>query len=222
MTQVAQWPAPFPMGGLIDILKGLTGLQVAQTHLPRKQLGQTGGMMAWILASSATSRELGVDEYRVQQNPNDPSGLTLQPNVCGQRLYTVSLRAESLDRGPSPVSVLERVRWGLRTLNAFAQMDPLGIAVADFEAIQHLGQQLSDDRELVVAIMDVHFNWAVNFSPLSDDGTTIGLVNGDPQIPGTPPTILGTVTPDAPPPVLQFDSGLGGAPLGDGATVGGD
>lgn len=193
MTQVALWPAPFPLLELLDVFKTLTGLQVVLSNAPRKQLGQTGGEKAWIIVHSTTSRELGVDEYRVRSDPSDLTGGTLQANLCGQRLYTVSLRAESLDAGPSPVSILERVRWGLRTMTSFLALDALGVAVSDFEAIQHIAGQSSDNRALLVAVLDIHFNWALNFSPPSDDGGTIELVNGSNQQPGSPITIAGDV-----------------------------
>lgn len=221
MTQDPRWPAPFPMEGLIKLLRRLSGLQVVLLHKPSPVLGLRGGEQAWIKVVTASSREVGVDEQRTQADPNDPTGNALQFNLCGQRAYVVTMRAESLDAVASPVSILERIRWGLRTTAAEAELEKLGIALSDFASILHLGQMESDDRELIVATLDVTFNWAVNFTPTEDDGTSIGLVNGDPQIPGTPPTIGGTVTPDAPPPAPVFDSSLGnGAPLGNGQTVG--
>lgn len=221
MTQLANWPAPFPFQGLIDLIAKLAGVSAIRSHKDRPVLGLEGGDQAWIICHQTSSREMGVDEYRVQTNPNDPSGNTLQANVCGARVQTISLRCESLDDGPSTLSILERVRWGLRTQVGFNGLTALGIALADFETIQHVSGQTADNRDLECAVLDIHFNWAVNFTPLDDDGTTIGLVNGDTQAPGNPPTILGTVTDPSAPAAPDFDSVIGDdESLGTTQTVG--
>jgi hypothetical protein len=107
----------------------------------------------------------------------------------------MSFRAEVLDADLEPMDVLERVRWSLRTRAGYDALKALGLAISEFLPASDLGGQSVGGRELLVAVMDVRFGWALNASAFDDDGGTIETVDGGTQAPGTAPTIIGTPEP---------------------------
>ncbi len=189
-------PRSIPGGELAAIFRTLTGLQCEWWNAPQKQLGLAGGPQAWILLAVTSYQGLGWDEYRTGPTLTTDNPPALVSRISGQRVFTVQCRCESLDRLYGPWDLLERLRTGLRQVSIAAQLLGLGVALVDFRPmvlLGELGSLTSDQRIVRAAVLEVRFGMAQNVSPAQDDGGNFVTVNGSPQVPGTPPTIVGTV-----------------------------
>jgi hypothetical protein len=189
------YPPGFPLADILPVVKKLTHLEAVGGNAPRPVLGATGREDAYILATTLSSRQIGKDETRMDMDPRDPTGATLRRNVCGVRQVVISFRCECFQAQLSPVTVLERLRWGWNTMAGWQALNALNVAVAHIENIQHLGTQTVNKRAMRIAVMDVTFNWALNWVPPADLDGTIASVDGGTQEPGTPPTIPNGATP---------------------------
>ncbi len=222
MSTPAKPPRPisFPMAQLRKLLSNLTGVPVKDPRRPVEQLGDSGaGEQAWIYARPTTRRALGVDEVRSNADATytangttlpSPAPEDLVTSISGNRLQTVTLRAEVYDADVEPTDLLERVRMNLRTVTGYNGLTKLGLSISAFEMIADLGEdEDAAGNALLVAVMDVRFGWAPSLQATDDQVTTIDTVDGGTQAPGTATTIPGNVGGLAPlgP---AFDSSIGG------------
>jgi hypothetical protein len=150
-------PSPrLPKPLLLQILQQISGVQCVWRSAQRPHLGQQPGTEhAWIVASAQSWRAVGVDELRQVYNATTNA---LDNMTVGQRLFTLTLRAESLDANLDALDLLERVRFRLRSATARNLMVPT-LALVDFQAIQTLPDQVATAggvaRALKVAHLDV-------------------------------------------------------------------
>jgi hypothetical protein len=191
-------PTPIPRAAILSWVGQASNVQVWWRDAPRKALGMQGkpGVQAWVVINVTRTTAYGYDEYREQ---NDPSGVGLDSNLCGQRRITLECRAESFDPvNAHPSELLERIRWAGRTFTN-GILEASGCCYADAGDVRILPPQKSEGRVLIVGVLEIQLNFAVNNDPSynnapGDKGTTIDTVNGGTQEPGTAPTVLGTVT----------------------------
>ena len=188
------YPTPTPKEDIRTIIAQLSDMEVAWTHSRQLMMGMTEkGYAAWIYLTIASVKALGIDEERTQNDPSNPN--ILDYNLCGQRVITVTCRAESMDERIEPYDILERVRWSQRSSLGQTLRQQAQLAIAYYGDIRHLGTQVIDNIEIKVAVMDLIFARALNAPEPGADPSTINTVDGGTQAPGTPFTIPGTVPP---------------------------
>jgi hypothetical protein len=110
-----------------------------------------------------SSRSVGVDFLYHEQDQSLPAGEDYVPTVMGNREITLSIKVESRDQDGNGVAIwyLEKLRTSLRKPSVRAGLYEAGLSFSTVETPQDLDKWL-DDRIESVAVMDVHFNAAVN------------------------------------------------------------
>ena len=162
---------------------------------------QPGSAYTLSLAISNAQQATLTAPYAGGSTPSATVLPVLATNLCGQRIITVTCRAESLDPSLQPFEILERVRWGKLSVLAQQIKQSAGLAYNGAGDIRYLGKQVRDEREVYVAVMDLEMNFATNNYPIGQQapgrnvGTTIGTVNQGTQVLGTAYTIVGEPTP---------------------------
>jgi hypothetical protein len=110
-----------------------------------------------------TSRSVGVDKLRHQQDVTLPEGADLVPTVTGERQLTLSVLVQSRDQRSDQTAryVLEKLRTSLAKPSVLQAFRAAKLGFSRAEAIVDLDRHL-DDRIESMASMDVHFNAVVN------------------------------------------------------------
>jgi hypothetical protein len=139
----------------------------------------------WLRVNSYVTN--GIDEERAIFNASTQAQDRI---VVGQRQFTLSVRAESLDGNIEAFDLCERIRFRLRTFTATQIFGPANLSIRDVQPMAVLEQRV-DSRIMRVATMDIRWNYVVFFDPLDGGGGIIQTVNGGGWIPGT--LALGTV-----------------------------
>ena len=199
------FPAATPKHAIRAMIAQVSNFEVAWTDDKQVLMGMTGGPKAWIYLTYSGVKALGYDEERTQ---NDPVNIgSLQYNMCGQRVLTITCRAESIEQGVYPQDMLERVRWSQRSALAADLLTAAGLCLSDYGDIHVLGSTAEmDNRRVRVAIMELKFNRALNsgyvvYPQTGEPGASpqsIDTVNESEQSPGSPITIIAVpaVTPE--------------------------
>ena len=127
-------PSPrLPRAQLLTLYRTLAGVQVVWNTGNRPLLGyRPGTERAWALLGIQGIQQLGTDELRytwnAKENRNDEV-------LVGQRTFTASFQAFSIDAELEAYDLCERVRFRMRTQTARALMVPF-LALRDFQNIQ--------------------------------------------------------------------------------------
>ena len=164
-------PSPrLPQAQLLELVNTLAGVQSKWDNLSRPLLGQRPGTeKAWLLCGVQSWLELGTDELRYVWNAETQNN---DEFVVGQRAFTLTLQAFSLDTTIQPYDLLERVRFRLRSQTARALMVPT-LALRDFQRIVNLppDQQAMDGGHIVLrSSLDVRMLCVVGANPNDQGG----------------------------------------------------
>lgn len=182
-------PSPrFPVDKIVALYAQLGGVQVTLSWQKQPLKGQVPSTeKAWIEVDETSAGALGDDEMRAQYNVASNSNTFL---LRGDRVITHTLKAKSLDNTLSAWSLLERVRFRLRTDLATTAYRAAGVSIASSGRdmlIRHFDEIIEaageDSRKIKVAVMEIRWNWCASatMSPTDMDGGYIQRVNG-----GTP------------------------------------
>lgn len=177
-----------PKAALLTLIQTLSGVQTKWRTDPEFVAGIAPGIAsshAWIWLSVTSMRSLGVDDYR--QVFNQATG-NLDSQIAGNRLFTLSCRAESYDVNIEAFDLVEAVRIRLRSFKARGIFAPAGLALVDIQPTAVFTNVVTDSgtkRTLKVATMDIRWAYVSTYSPLPDDdaGGIIASVDGG-TIPG--------------------------------------
>jgi hypothetical protein len=178
-----------PKAALLTLVQTLSGVQAKWRTDPEFVAGMAPGVAsshAWIWLSVTSTRAIGVDDYR--QVFNAAMG-NLDSQIAGNRMFTLSLRAESYDVNIEAFDLVEAVRVRLRSFKARGIFAPAGLALVDIQPTAVFTNVITDagtKRTLKVAVMDIRWAYVSTYSPTADDdaGGTIDTVDGG-TIPGT-------------------------------------
>ncbi len=180
-------PSPrVPKAVLQTLIETLSGVQAVWSTDPSPDLGRRAGTeRAWIILNLQSFRNVGTDELRQAYDPTTDSNVNLQ---LGNRQFTLSCGARSLDATLEAYDLLERVRFRLRTATARAIFAPANLSLRDIQAVQVLSGKVAGTQALKAASMDVRWNWMAAADPLDPgQGDYIATVNGDGTTNGTIP-----------------------------------
>ena len=196
-------PSPrFPLDPLLKLFERLSGVQVTldSRKQPMKGLGPSQEH-AWIEVDVINFDQLGTDEMRVRTNSAGTGNDFL---LRGERKLTTSLKAKSLDATLSAWSLLERIRFRIRTDLASNAYEGAKVSIASSGAdmrIHHFNEPLKlqgqDARIIKVAVMEIKWNWCASsiLSPADQDGGgVIDFVNGGGPLPARVGVIPGKFT----------------------------
>lgn len=195
-------PSPrFPLAAVLALYAQLSGVQVTLDSEKQPLKGEAANTeRAWIEVDVTSFDQLGTDEMRVQTNAAGSGNVFL---LRGERKLFTTLKAKSLDATLSAWSLLERIRFRLRTDLAQGQYQAAGLSVASQGAdmrIRHYNEviklQGQDSRKIKVAVMEIKWNWCASaiLNPSDQSGGgVIDTVDGG-QLPGRVGVIPGTLT----------------------------
>lgn len=163
MSAPTPGPAPFPRDAIKALLGSLAAMQTFWSWEPRPQLGLAGGAQAFLILTLGRLQRKGQDDYRVTYNAATDA---FDATLGGMRYVNVTLRASSIDPSAMPEDVLERVRWGLQTINAQTTLQ--GITVG----LVHLGdtytyESRGDSRTVMNAAMEIRLVYYAGASPIT-------------------------------------------------------
>lgn len=152
MTQPAPMfpgPAPLPVEAIGKMIAAFTGLQASWDDDAQPSLGMGNGPIAKVVLKLTISRAKGDYDYRQQY---DAGTQTLLSSLGGYTLLTIQVRASSLDTRMRPHDVLERVRWGLRTINGHDMLVAAKLAYVDAGTISLYPSRTAtkDDRRTIM------------------------------------------------------------------------
>lgn len=165
-----------PIEPLKCLVQALTCLDVVWETEPRPLLGAgSDGKRAYIMLSLMAYGSIGVDDYR---QTFDEANDKIVSTISGNRLFTISMRCNSLSPELQPFDVLERVRVQLRGVTAAATYAAQNMAFVRTESIVPLRSQKVNNQALLCAVLDVTFSRAANSSATDDPGDYIAKVNG--------------------------------------------
>ena len=170
-------PSPrVPKATLLKIVEVCSGVAVVWGTAKRPHLGQTTSEEnAWIQLSLLSYSHVGVDERREELD------VTNNINRCilvGQRQFTTSLMARSLDPEIEAFDLLERVAFRIRTATARELFGPL-LALRDIQPITVLNDVTADNRIILAASMDIRWNSTVFADPNeAGEGGFVGNAGG--------------------------------------------
>lgn len=196
-------PSPrFPIEALLVLFAALSGVQVTLDSRKQPQKGEAPSKeRAWIVVDVPTFDQLGTDEMRVQGNAAGTGNVFL---LRGERKLTTNLKAKSLDATLSSWSLLERIRFRLRTDLASNAYEAAKVSIASSGAdmrIRHFNEPLKlqgeDARIIKVAVMEIKWNWCASalLSPTDQTGGgVIDYVNGGGPLPARVGVIPGKLT----------------------------
>lgn len=181
----APGPAPMPRDAIKRLLGSLAALQTFWSWEPRLQLGM-GGTMAFMILVLGRQQRKGQDDYRVTYNAATGA---LDAQLGGMRYANITLRASSLEPSAMPEDVLERVRWGLQTINAQATLQGINVGLV------HMGDTVTyesrgDSRIVMNAAMAIRLVYYAGASPITqavtpDPNGIVGEVDSGGDIPIT-------------------------------------
>lgn len=177
-------PSPrAPKAALIALIAKLSGVQTLwRTDKVPAIPGMGPGLEhARIFLRVTSYGSIGTDELRQRYN----AVTNANDNVLvGQRQFTLSVRAESLDANLEAYDLCERVRFRLRTEVARGIFSPAFLSLRDVQPIAPFEQRV-DSRTMRVATMDIRWNLVVFEDPLDPgEGNWIQTVDGGGPIPG--------------------------------------
>ncbi len=140
-------------------------------------------------------RQLGQDEQRFTLNEDTGR---LDPSVCGQRVFTVSIQLHALPPSlpttstafwsASPRAKMSALRASLSKLTVLTALSAAGIAVVQAGDSQTL-DRVAEGRWILVSVLDVQLGAAVN---VTDDSTDyIETVDSTGSFPPTTVTVTG-------------------------------
>jgi hypothetical protein len=192
-------PSPrFPKANLIQTIAAITNVQVFWRTDPNPYAGQAAlSEHAWVRLFIQSTASVGVDELRQSWDATANQNDSVQ---VGQRQFTLVVRAESYDETLEAYDLCERVRFRIRTQTARAIWAADGtLSLRDIQPTVVLPDQVEDvggiERTLLVASMDVRWNWVAVADPLDpSEGNWIEYVDGSNCEPGSP-IIPGTTLP---------------------------
>jgi len=150
---------------------------------PAGSLGSRGGARAWLILTDTNDRQVGSYEYRQWANPENP--LALKSRVYGYGLRTITIEAHSFEWIVKPRTMLDRVRWGLRTFTAKAVYRRTKTAFVRTGPITVSRSYAKDGTTRLDAFVDWTFAYVSGDEPNDDGGQTIGQVNSGGVIPVT-------------------------------------
>lgn len=177
-------PSPrLPKAALLSLISTLSGVQAFWRTDKTPAVPGTGPALerarVWLRVNSYVTN--GIDEERAIYNA------TTQANdriVVGQRQFTLSLRAESVDANLEAYDLCERIRFRLRSLTARAIFAPANLSLRDVQPMSVL-ETIAAGRVMRVAVMDVRWNLVVFADPNDGGGGIIETVNSGGFIPST-------------------------------------
>jgi hypothetical protein len=190
-------PSPrFPIDTVLQLVAALSGVQVTLETRKQPLKGLAPSVEhAWIEVDVGAFEQLGTDEMRVQANAAGTGNVFL---LRGERRLSTTLKAKSLDATLQAWSLLERVRFRLRTDFAANIFEPAGLSIASNGAAMRirafhevLDLQGEASRQIKVAVMEIKWNWCSYANLSATDQTGGGIitrVNG-----GQPPTYVGII-----------------------------
>ena len=121
-----------------------------------------------------SSRDLGVDELRYEQDTDLPAGEDFVPTVSGNRQLTLSLLLQSRDQRAECTARwhLEKLRTSLRKPSVKTALRAAGLAYTTAESVVQLDRHV-DDRWESQASLDIHFNAVVNERDTDEAGSYV-------------------------------------------------
>ena len=171
-----------PEEALAELVGQLGGLTCVWRDQASVQLGADGGPQAWLALSYTSDRQLGGYEYR--QWPNNNNALALDSALYGYALCILTIEAHSFEWDAQPRSVLERVRWGLRTRTSKAVYRRHKLAFVRTGPITATFSRTAGGRRRLDGFLDWTFAYVSGGEPNDNPGITIGTVNGGGDHPG--------------------------------------
>jgi hypothetical protein len=161
-------PSPrFPREQILRIVRTAAEVPAIWVTLRRGFLApRPATEKAWIFVGLSAYQSVGVDEVRQVYAP--PPIDQNQTILVGQRQFTLTLRAESLDTTLEAFDLLERVRFRMRSATIRALMTPT-IALRDFAAMVPLGDETVNLGGMAMAIqvatLDIRMACVVGADP---------------------------------------------------------
>lgn len=178
-------PSPrFPLDELLALYVRLSGVGVTLESRKQPFKGNIPSTeRAWIEVDVGNFDAIGDDEMRAMVGANGVNTFKLR----GERKMSMTLKAKSLDNTLSPWSLLERIRFRLKTDLAANIYRAAGVSLASSTAamaIRHYNETIEvqgeDSRTIRVAVMELKWNWCASavLSPTDQDTGEIDTVNG--------------------------------------------
>lgn len=176
-----------PKSALRYLLSGLGNLPLSSVLWagePVPFLGpKSGRVQGFLTLDSLTRVAIGWDEEKREYIPdpnNLPSGLLLRRTISGNRVLTISMKAENY--GPEEgYNLLEKIRTLLSLASSREQLNLSGVSLSSVGDIRSLGGRV-DNREISVAQMDLFLNQFVSLTVTQLGDTYIENVTVDERL----------------------------------------
>lgn len=161
-------PSPrLPRDVLVELVRTLSGVEVNWRTKRRQNPGKAPSKeVAWIDLWAQSYAAVGNDELRAVF---DEVNNVRQTVLVGQRTFTLSMVARSLDGTLEAFDLLERVRFRMSTQTARNIFVPANLSIRNYEAIHTLPDAESDGHAILQATWDMSWNFVV-FADPNDPG----------------------------------------------------
>lgn len=172
-----------PIAALKALVTALSGgVQTIWFTEPKPDVGrQAGGIRAYIELTLGSVTD-PIDDYRQQYDAENDK---LDSLVCSYRVFTISMRFNSIDARHQAHDLCERVRARLQTFTARQTYNDNNMALVRIAGSANFKGKV-DNVTALISTLDVKFAIAFNVDPGDDDGAYIKTVNGNDVVPFTP------------------------------------
>lgn len=171
-------PSPrVPKAILVQLYSTLAGVPAVWQTEPNPDLGEGPGLeQAFCKLTLSSFRNVGIDELRTVYDADADQNVNV---LLGNRQFTLTMQARSLDETLEAYDLCERVRFRLRTAVAQAIYRPAFLSLRDIQAVHPVYGRTSNTQVLLSASMDVRWNWLAWADPLDpQEGGYIQTVDG--------------------------------------------